>query len=449
MCGIVAIISKTPIGFNYKDGDMFKQMLYANALRGFDSTGIFGINKYNNLQMIKAAQPAATFLETKAFSDFKSDMFSRLKVVVGHNRAATKGATTDTNAHPFIEDHICLIHNGTITGHKDLADTDVDSHAICHAFAKDGHMETIPKINGAYALIWYDAKEKLLHIARNEQRPLWLIQTDAADYIASEPEMLVWLLRRVHNVVGKPVYFATDMIYSYDMTKLSTGYKTTEKPKKAQPVSVAPSKLTQVSKKVRKAMKIGKQKSNNITTASEVSSTDMPAFGDTVFFQYDNSVVQNNTVRIEGKTLADNNKVAAGFLDVSKYTAAQLEHHLEYTTEFYGSYRGFSKKRDGTIQLFVDNLHPVNEYLTLTGILINDRQLAKAGNCCYECGEILDPAEQENEFWVRVNQAGIIKDMLCPTCVTQHPHLSILLEKKCTNVSSSSDTKLDQLQSNC
>ena len=81
MCGIVAIISKTATGFSFKDGDLFKQMLYADALRGFDSTGVFGINKHHNLKMIKSAQPAANFINTKAFEDFKSDIFSKYSAI--------------------------------------------------------------------------------------------------------------------------------------------------------------------------------------------------------------------------------------------------------------------------------------------------------------------------------------------------------------------------------
>lgn len=439
MCGIVAIISKQKGSFRFKDGDLFKQMLYADALRGFDSTGTFGVNKYNNLKLVKAAQPAATFLTTKTFEDFKTDMFSKYKVVVGHNRAATKGATTDENAHPFIEDHICLVHNGTLTGHKQLADKEVDSHAICHAFATKGAMETLPELNGAYALIWYDAKEKKIFIARNDARPLWLLQTPEADFIASEPGMLSWLVQRVHGNVEKPVYFSTDRVYSYDLDNLDKGYTSVEKPKKALPVVVQPSQ-TQVTRKMKKAMRLSGQSSCNLDT----NSSDKPAgdlkMGDRVHFTYNKATIQGNLVKVDGFHITNKKQPVSGYLDTQKFTADQLEHILEYTTEFYGSYRGYSVKRDKSLQLFLENVQPVYEYYTLNGNLVNDRQLQDAGNCCHECGEIIDPLEQENEFWVRVNNSGDIKEIKCPTCVAQHPHLSKLLEKKCTKESSSSAT---------
>jgi glucosamine 6-phosphate synthetase-like amidotransferase/phosphosugar isomerase protein len=65
MCGIISIVSKTSSGFSFKEKQMFSQMLYTNALRGFDSTGTFCINKYGNVQLIKSAQPAELLLLQK------------------------------------------------------------------------------------------------------------------------------------------------------------------------------------------------------------------------------------------------------------------------------------------------------------------------------------------------------------------------------------------------
>jgi len=212
-------------------------MLYAEALRGEDSTGAFCVNKYGNVKMIKSAQRADSFINTKTFDSFLEDAYKEGRVLVGHNRSATKGSLTDENAHPFIEGNTCLVHNGTLYNHKHLADTDVDSHAICHAFEKDGYTKSIPELNGAFALIWYDAKEKKLHITRNKERPLWIIETKDADYIASEDGMLEWLANRVHGVTEKAKYFQVGQIYSYDLEKLAEGYDMEEAPqKKALPV---------------------------------------------------------------------------------------------------------------------------------------------------------------------------------------------------------------------
>ena len=42
MCGLVGMIAIQSQGFSYKDKEMFNQLLYADAVRGEDSTGVFG-----------------------------------------------------------------------------------------------------------------------------------------------------------------------------------------------------------------------------------------------------------------------------------------------------------------------------------------------------------------------------------------------------------------------
>ena len=50
MCGIVGIATKQNNGFTSAEGDMFRDMLYLDAFRGWDSTGVFGVDK--NLSLI-------------------------------------------------------------------------------------------------------------------------------------------------------------------------------------------------------------------------------------------------------------------------------------------------------------------------------------------------------------------------------------------------------------
>jgi len=199
MCGLIGMISRKDFGFGFKDKSIFEQLLFSDTLRGIDSTGIFGVNKYGNLLAHKTAAPASNALRTATFQEFLGKIYTDYKIVMGHNRAATRGATTDENAHPFVEDNICLIHNGTLTSHKQLSDKEVDSHAICNSLAVQGYEETFKNINGAFALIWYDADTKKLYMARNKERPLHMVVTDDTFYFASELKMLEWILHRTRS----------------------------------------------------------------------------------------------------------------------------------------------------------------------------------------------------------------------------------------------------------
>jgi hypothetical protein len=211
------MISRKEFGFAYKDKTIFEQLLFTNTVRGVDSTGIFGINKYGNLIAHKTANAAPTALKTATFADFFSKIFNDYRIVIGHNRASTRGATTDENAHPFIEGDICLVHNGTLHSHKHLADKEVDSHAICHSLAEKGYKETFENINGAFALIWYDAATKKLHMARNKERPLYMAVTPETFYFASEVKMLQWILQRNDVKDVKCFYLEVNKTYTWDL----------------------------------------------------------------------------------------------------------------------------------------------------------------------------------------------------------------------------------------
>lgn len=460
MCGLVAMISKQKFGFQYKDSSLFTQMLYADALRGLDSTGMFGVNQHNNVRMLKAAKPAAEFLGAKTVQDMIKDMFTKYKVMVGHNRASTKGATVDQNAHPFIVGDICLVHNGTLHTHKELGDQEVDSHAIAHAINKEGWEAVLPKINGAFALIWYNIKEKKLYIARNSQRPLWIIETKEADYIASEPMMLEWLVNRVHAKKETAKFFDTELVYVYDMSALDKGFDTVEMPKKVSPVVTKSANTTG-----KKMKRVKKNKQNilpfkpkvSISGTSQTGSSDSVApddlvKDDLVYFTYDKSIIQDNHIKIEGTQLfGEKARPVMAFLPVAKYSAAEIEEILECTEVFVGKYTGYSKLKSGGVALFCAEVRPEKMYTTILGQEVPESSIVEADGCCHDCGSILDE-EDDNAFWVRENSDGTIKKILCSTCVATHPHLVDLIQTGdfpvCTNESSSSDTPSSQLPLN-
>ena len=181
------------------------QLLYANALRGDDSTGLICVEKDSTFHIAKQATEAAWFTPQFAASDVYKDMWARGKAYIGHNRKKTIGKVSNETAHPFvIEDEFAMVHNGTLYNHKALANTEVDSEALATVLAKSFEKElyipdleeTLGRVNGAYAVAMYDQRHHAIRVLRNKDRPLAFVETPGAWYIASEGAMLFWILAR-------------------------------------------------------------------------------------------------------------------------------------------------------------------------------------------------------------------------------------------------------------
>lgn len=212
MCGIVGVIAKGQNGLFTPQDDSFYQMLYADALRGFDSTGIIGVEANGQFHIAKEAVPADWF--TSQFKVNHKEIADRIyqkgKLVIGHNRKRTLGEVKDTTAHPFVVDNwFAMVHNGTLTNHNQLAKTEVDSEALAIHLSKaideagedmDALKPELDKalgdVYGAYAIAAYDQKRHRAFLLRNSQRPLSVIETENAWYFMSEPRMGAWILTR-------------------------------------------------------------------------------------------------------------------------------------------------------------------------------------------------------------------------------------------------------------
>jgi hypothetical protein len=125
---------------------------------------------------------------------------------VVHNRAATRGAVSDENAHPFeafSEDGQWLmgVHNGTITGWESAIDAKhyaVDSAWALAQIAEYG-TEAFKKIQGAYTFVWYGDREgETINMIRNYARPMFVayVKDTTRMLFASEYMMMVWLAQR-------------------------------------------------------------------------------------------------------------------------------------------------------------------------------------------------------------------------------------------------------------
>lgn len=200
MCGIVGYLSFETI-YTPNITKYFRQALFADTVRGKDSTGVFGLNnKTGKVDTFKRAVEAVDFLNMKQFLEMEHNAKDYL-FMVGHNRWATQGGLGNEQAHPFKDNHITMVHNGTLFDHYSLVDGknyDVDSEAICHSLSVDGTKKTIETLDGAFALVWYDENTKELCIVRNKERPLSIGYVEGEDTMlfASEQGMLQWLAER-------------------------------------------------------------------------------------------------------------------------------------------------------------------------------------------------------------------------------------------------------------
>tara|TARA_R110002020_G_scaffold287099_1_gene502553 strand:+ start:6131 stop:7507 length:1377 start_codon:yes stop_codon:yes gene_type:complete len=218
MCGIVGAIGSMV----FADEKIFKQLLIVDALRGEHSTGAVSVTKAHGVKAFKKAVGPLDFLTMRGFTTL---IAGQQRVLIGHNRYATKGAVNNTNAHPFTVGNVTGVHNGTLAGQHRLPDSkdfEVDSENIFHSINKIGIDQTVPLLDGAYVLVWVDELEGTFNILRNNQRPLFyaLDKGGKVLYYASEPWMLHGILAR-NNVEHQQIKeFEADYLHTYSLDNL-------------------------------------------------------------------------------------------------------------------------------------------------------------------------------------------------------------------------------------
>ena len=222
MCGLVGMISKNTNAFLLKKRDVIGELLFADALRGMDSTGLAVLDNDGNMYRYKRALSAPDFLSTRQAKHLIQQ--TSPKFIMGHNRSATKGQKTDDNAHPFKVGNILLAHNGTVWNHRSLKDGnkfEVDSEYITYSINEYGYEETLKRLNGSFALTWYNSEENTFNIIRNEERSLsYATFDDGESFVyASEGSMLSWICDRNDLVLDDNLYYDINpgQLYTIDV----------------------------------------------------------------------------------------------------------------------------------------------------------------------------------------------------------------------------------------
>lgn len=204
----------------------FQELLYLDAVRGWDSTGVFNVKPDGSTRMFKQASVPTEFLQRTQAKKVLSE--AGVYALVGHNRAATKGLVNDDNAHPFQHDAVIGVHNGTLRTTHQLPNSSkfvVDSDNLYYAMTQESIDTLIPKVNGAYALVWHDAREAgAVYVLRNSERPLWYAHSKdkATCFIASEFPMIV---AATDNTRSKIELFVSEKGYRCFQFKALTLYR--------------------------------------------------------------------------------------------------------------------------------------------------------------------------------------------------------------------------------
>ena len=424
MCGVVAIISKNKAGFFQTDKSIFLQMLISDMWRGMDSTGVFGVNEHGNLDMIKDASAAPFFINKKESTTFFNKFIQDYHIVVGHNRKATMGQVTSENAHPFIEGNICLIHNGTLTNHKKLADTTVDSHAICHHINEHGYKSALKNIEGAYTLIWYDASQKTLFFARNSERPLYLVETNDKIYLASEGKMLDWILDRNNISKYQVQNVPTDRVFRFSLE--SRKLESESKPKKEVVSNVKPMVTWTPT-----TSHHHHQNSNNQTTGlvhslhhssiqQGTASIETYKSGEAVPCKVVDFDINSASYKLICETLDGLATHATVYLSMSQYTQKEVDDMIN-AERLTGTIASITQKK-GIVQLYLKGIKHNVVWKARGDVEVDPIDLEEAGGACYSCGTVLN-RQQDIEFAeVTMNKHGNITYILCEHCADSvHP----------------------------
>lgn len=188
MCGLVGVAGV----ITDKQEKAYRQLLILDTLRGTDSTGTAFIAEDGTADVVKTVGHAFELLDYLPHTR----RFARKNVaLIGHNRSATIGNISKMNAHPFEFDNIVGAHNGTLMNKHELPNGytyNVDSQALFGTMDVLGVHETVKKLRGAWALTWWDKRNKTINLLRNKERPLWygITQFNNTLFWASEPWML-------------------------------------------------------------------------------------------------------------------------------------------------------------------------------------------------------------------------------------------------------------------
>jgi glutamine---fructose-6-phosphate transaminase (isomerizing) len=192
MCGIVGIIGAEPVAGQILDA--LKRLEY----RGYDSAGVATLESGRLTR--RRAEGKLRNLEARLAKEPLSGAIG-----IGHTRWATHGKPVEANAHPHASERLAVVHNGIIENFGELrqelaakghrfqteTDTEVAAFLVTDEIERgkspiEAVAAALPRMRGAYALVFLFAGEENLLIGARKGAPLAVGYGEGEMYLGSD-----------------------------------------------------------------------------------------------------------------------------------------------------------------------------------------------------------------------------------------------------------------------
>ena len=212
MCGICGVrrFGEEPI-----TPEQIRILLVGNERRGIQATGIATQQMDGSVQVWKMDEPAGRAVMDPGFQEFlDGNLKEDTLCVLGHTRAATKGATVyPRNNHPMWDEKVAVVHNGVI--HNDdflfndlkltrVAETDSDIfRAILSSegFTRKG-ITTLNRVVGSAAIAAVSTEHPGKLLLARSGNPIVLCATENHLIWSSEKQPIYDALRPFYKKWG-------------------------------------------------------------------------------------------------------------------------------------------------------------------------------------------------------------------------------------------------------